>query len=362
MKLLVIGLDRSIAERGSRSSDRQRAYYAGWDVDIVILATGESVMCELNPGLRIHITGGSNKAVALWRGLRLSRRIARRQIPKVVSAQDTLWSGFVALSASYASGVHLHLQDHSGFFARSPSTVTEWFFRPFAIHYIQRAQRIRTVSERGAKGLEKFGIPRERIDVIPIATDLSRFISIPPIDASRLNVLCIARLEPEKGVDVLLNAWKTVCVSRPSARLQIVGGGKLRQNLEAQMNALGVASSVDFIGRQKDVVPYLAWSSLVVQPSCFEGWGLSIIEAAASGRPVVMTNVGCAGEIICDGVSGRVVSIGDASAFARAILEVSNDPKMTQQYAEAAKKRVKSLPTPAQTVEHIRQSFERAAE
>jgi len=357
MKLLVVGLDRTVADAISASAKRQQIYYSGWDVDIVILATGTAVTSELAPGLRVHVSGGSNKIVALWRGCRLAKKIARHRMPEVVSSQDASWSGLVASCVAHHIHAKFHLQDHSGLFARRPFTMAEKVLCSYSKRLARRARRIRTVSQRGAQGLIRLGIPSERIDVIPIATDLSRFHSIPSADPSVLHVLCVARLEPEKGINVLLDAWKIVIASRPDARLRIVGDGSLRTSLEAR-----AGMNVEFVGRQEDVVPHLAWSTVAVQPSYFEGWGLSVIEAAAAGRPVIMTDVGCAGEIIRDGESGRVVPVGDVEAFANAILDVADHPEKAKTFVENARKHVNKLRTPEKTVEAVRSSFERAAE
>ena len=362
-KLLVVGIDRAVAEPGSSSAERQRAYYAGWEVDIVLLATGEAVERELVPGLRVHVTGGANKIVALWRGFVMARKIARERAPEVVSAQDPLWSGLVACHAARSIQAPFHLQDHSGFFARASDSATPSVLRVMAKFLARHARRIRTVSARGARGLAELGISADSIDQIPIATDVNLFLSIAP-SSSASNVLCVARLEQEKGVDVLLRVWRKVVDINKDARLRVAGQGGERANLEQLVKELELQGSVELLGQQTidSLVTQLEWSTLVVQPSWFEGWGLSVIEAAAAGRPVVMTDVGCAGEVIVDGVSGRVVAPGDEEALARAVIDVLSQPEEARRLASAARERVQGLLSPTETVAHIRESFERAAQ
>lgn len=362
-------MDRSIADKTSAAADRQRAYYDGWDVDIIIIAKGDPQIVDLAPGLKVHVSGGTTKFSALMKGRRLARCLAKEKHPDVVTAQDPLWSGRVASSAACASGAALHIQDHSGFFARKPFGMMEKCLAPSARRIARRADRIRTVSERGARGLENIGVDEKRIDIIPIATDLRIFNVSGDANYEKFKVLCVARLEPEKGVDVLLKAWKEITddylndKNSPKPYLRIIGDGSLRKKLEKKVNELGIDEFVGFKGKQnhESVYAEIADSSIVVQPSYFEGWGLSVIEAAAAGRPVVMTDVGAAGEIIVDKVSGRVVHVGDISAFAQAIRDVFTDVLERDKYIKEAKLRVQKLPTPEQTVDLIRQSFEKTA-
>jgi glycosyltransferase involved in cell wall biosynthesis len=97
-----------------------------------------------------------------------------------------------------------------------------------------------------------------------------------------------------------------------------------------------------------------------VQPSYFEGWGLAVIEAAAAGVPIVMTDVGCAGEIIKDGENGLVVPPGNVTALAEALERVMKDEALRSALAEAVRRAVANLAGPEATAEAIRSSLEAA--
>jgi len=357
MRILSIGLDRAAADRGTRTARRQIEYFAGWRADIVILATGEKADAELAPGIMAHLVGGRNKLVALVRGWRSAWKMARKHRPDAVTAQDALWCGLIAYSIAKCRGIPLHIQDHGAYFARPPFSFSEKFLAPAARLIVRGAQRVRTVGERGAAGLRRVGVSERAIDVMPIATEAGRFADIgEPGRAS--NVLCIARLEPEKGVDVLLKAWKTIAGKLPEARLRIVGDGSLRQTLETSAKESGIDGSVEFFGKSEDVKPHLAWASVVVQPSWFEGWGLAVVEAAAAARPVVMTDTGCAGRAVIHGVSGLVVAPGDAAGLARAVMGLLADPAVSREMGRRGRDLAQGLPTPEETVASIRRSFE----
>jgi glycosyltransferase involved in cell wall biosynthesis len=110
---------------------------------------------------------------------------------------------------------------------------------------------------------------------------------------------------------------------QPSWHLTVAGSGKLVGPLSHLASSLG--ASVTWIEHQADVAPYLAKANIAVVPSLTEGWGLAAIEAAAAGLPIVMTDVGCAGELLVDGESALVVPPNDSNALSAAIARLASD-------------------------------------
>ncbi len=357
--LLSIGLDYALVDVQSPAAQRQRAYYSGWRADIIVLGTGASSFVEIAPQLHVHVTGGKNRVDAFFRGMSLAKKLCSQQRVDVVTAQDPLWCGLLGYMTACRAHAAFHLQDHSGFFSRNIKTFTEKLLTPVANFLARRARRIRTVSRRGEKGILSLGVSVDRIDVIPIATNTQVFLSVEPAH-SALHVLCVARLEWEKGVDVLLDAWSSVIARVPEARLRIAGDGSQREELEKKCIQLKISSSVEFVGRRGTIVDDLAWSSVVVQPSRFEGWGMAVIEAAAAGRPVIMTEVGCAGEVIVHDQTGLVVPIDRSDLLADATIDLLTHPARAQMLGEAARERVSALPTVDETAAAIRSSLERS--
>lgn len=276
----------------------------------------------------------------------------------LVTTQDPFFCGWIGRVAARRMKIPLHVQDHSGAFAREPFGWKERMLYSVARSIIKHAQRIRTVSQRGKRGLMALGIPESKIDVIPIATDIAAFSRVDRALALPDEVLTVTRLEREKGVDVLLQAFVEVQKARPQASLVIVGDGSLRKGYERMARRLGIGSSVLFVGKEADVKPFLARAGVYVQPSRFEGWGLAVIEAAAAGMPIVMSDVGCAGEIIKDGESGLVVPPGNSKALAVALLKILSDASLAQGVGIAAKQAVANLPDAQTTAALIRASLE----
>lgn len=181
------------------------------------------------------------------------------------------------------------------------------------------------------------------VQVIPNGVDLERFrpaaTGAPPTVQMR-TVLFVGRLSYQKGVDVLLHAWRTVREQLPEpekARLTIVGAGPRRGQLEQLGLALGIADSVEFAGLQCDVAPWLAHSDLLVLPSRWEGMPNAVLEAMACGLPCVATRVSGSEDVIEHGVNGMLVEPGDPQALARAVLALLVDSTLRRKYGRAAR-------------------------
>ncbi len=282
----------------------------------------------------------------------------------LVTAQDPFFSGWIGYMIARRTGAGLQIQDHSACFARRPFGWKERVLRGPAMWLVRRADRVRTVSVRGQEALVRVGVPASRIDVIPILTPPPVFRAHavrPPATTGVYAVLCVARLEAEKGVDVLLRAFAMVVAEHPSVRLRIAGDGSKRRMLEDLVKRLSLGASVEFLGTVKDVSGLYTSSDIYVQPSYFEGWGMAVCEAAAAGLPIVMTDTGCAGEVVFDRMNGCIVRAGNASVLADALRELVRDPLRAQRMGHASVECMRAcLKRYPDSVQSVRMSFERA--
>jgi len=177
------------------------------------------------------------------------------------------------------------------------------------------------VSERLARdAIERIGADPSRTLVIPNTFDTSTFElrTVPP---SGETLLSVGRLVDVKAHSVLLEAVAVLAGERPRLRLRVVGEGPERGSLEAQARDLGIADRVVFLGalpREQLSAEYRS-ADLFVLPSLREGFGVVLIEALASGTPVVATRSG-GPESIVDASLGELAEPGDAPSLARAIV------------------------------------------
>ena len=192
------------------------------------------------------------------------------------------------------------------------------------------------------------GIPRGKVRTILNGVDIPRFRSAHPINRSALgwrdeNVVigCVARLEPEKGHAILLDAFRRVHARRPHARLLLIGGGSERQRLEILSSNFGLNGSVQFLGSRADIPELLAACDLVTLASVQEGLPMALLEAMAAGKPVVATKVGIVPELVQGGQTGLLVPPGDAELLAEALDTLVTDQIKGQRLAAAALELVK---------------------
>jgi len=153
--------------------------------------------------------------------------------------------------------------------------------------------------------------------------------------SARSLILTPARLDEQKGHKYLLKAAAMV----PEAVFVLAGDGPVRAELEEQARALGVADRVVFLGYREDIPALLAACDLFVLPSLFEGYPLSVMEAAAAQKPIVATAVGGTDEAIRHGETGLLVPPADPAALAKAIRTLLSEPALAARLAAAARAR-----------------------
>lgn len=156
-------------------------------------------------------------------------------------------------------------------------------------------------------------------------------------------ILFVGRLVPVKGVSVLLGAFGRIASAFPDAALTIVGDGPERTGLEAAAAALGLGDRVVFTGHlnQEQVAAQMTKSDLFVLPSFAEGLPVVLMEALASGLPVIATRVAGTPELVEDKVTGRIVEAGDEQQLAWAIQECLMDPRTALEMARQGRSRVR---------------------
>jgi glycosyltransferase involved in cell wall biosynthesis len=186
--------------------------------------------------------------------------------------------------------------------------------------------------------MHRFDLPG--MQLIPNGVDITRFAyssTTPHQDERARTVICVSKLRYEKGIDVLLQAWRLVHDEAPQARLIIVGDGPLRTPLEHLAHALDVADCVEFTGRQADVPAQLHRAGLAVLSSRFEGMPNAVLEAMACGLPCVATCVSGSEDIIRHGANGLLVEPEDVEGLAQALLAMLRDPELARTYGRAAR-------------------------
>ena len=145
------------------------------------------------------------------------------------------------------------------------------------------------------------------------------------------------RLETQKGLVFLLQAWAALVARRPLARLVLLGDGPLHQELVRSAASLGIADSVLFAGWRDDAAALLVAADLFCLPSLWEAFGYVLLEAMAAGVPILASRVGGIPEVLAEGEFGRLCPPGDAPALAAGIAAALNEREALAAVAEKAK-------------------------
>lgn len=204
------------------------------------------------------------------------------------------------------------------------------------------------VSQYVADVLTKEGMPEEKISVKPCFTyQLTDFGEIDYAD--RKDVLFVGRLSEEKGLPLLLEAWRRVAPNQ--SKLKIIGDGALPTDLPANVEFLGKKSA-------RDVQKAMSQAAFVVMPGLWaEPFGRVAIEAFAQGAPVIATGIGGVANIIENGVNGSLFPRADASALAEVIQEYISNPNKRRRYGLAARQAYIDFYTPAKNVEYLERVY-----
>ena len=218
--------------------------------------------------------------------------------------------------------------------ARLASGADAGYYQRMMLAAVQWADRVICVSRATAEALAAMGAQRERLLVIPTGVDLDRFSprdrGVCRAELARVLgrsvsqdtplLLFAGNLVPVKQVDRLLRAMAELA---PDVRLAIVGEGSESDRLRAVAGELGLGDRVLFAGwRPREEIPtWLAAADLIVLPSASEGMPLIILEALASGTPVVASRVGGVPECVEDGVTGILVDPATAEGLAAGLTD-----------------------------------------
>lgn len=147
----------------------------------------------------------------------------------------------------------------------------------------------------------------------------------------------VGRLNWAKDHVLLLTAFRLVLETVPNARLAIIGDGELKADLVRKANELGITHAVHFLGDRSDVPKLLCGFDVFVLSSKTEGYSIALLEASASGVPMIVTDVGGNREIVTDNVTGRVIAYGDAVSYSEALAELMQDVTLRLRLGAGAK-------------------------
>ncbi len=379
MKIVSIGSDRSVFEDDSVVRGRllEQASLVSELHVIVFTPKGEKFKkLELGRQLTVYPTSSAGKFAFLPDAYRIGCEILKGvhgqekgKTKWLVSTQDPFESGGIGYLLARRFGIPLHVALHTDPFSK------EWKNERMSNHVrfavaaflLRNAAGVRVVSERIARSVRALGVPALRITRVPIYVDVQNFIDAKPtFDLHRSYpeftqiVLSIGRLQPEKNFHGLIRAFAKVRKTHDGALLLIVGSGPERDRLLTLANSLDLGRSVTILPWARDVVSYYKTCDIYAQPSLYEGWGLAVIEAMASGTPVIMSDVGCAGEVVRSEETGLVVQPRNEEELVFGLNRLLSDNRLRLNLSGNGVKEALLLATKAETLMLYQESWEKA--
>lgn len=214
----------------------------------------------------------------------------------------------------------------------------------------RRTERLVALSESQREELlRRYRIGRStQYTVIPLGLDLERFSAVDSlrgylrkelaIPSEAPVIAIVGRLVPIKDHFLFLDVARRVLDERGDSVFLIVGDGPLRAELEARTREMGFGNNCRFLGWRRDLERVYADADVVVLTSRNEGTPVSLIEAAASGKPVVATNVGGVKDVVKDGSSGLLAGSRDPRKIAGLILGLIGDMSRAKEMGRAGRK------------------------
>lgn len=204
--------------------------------------------------------------------------------------------------------------------------------------FVYRRHAFEAISESTRDDLVARGVKRESIRVIFPGIDSSHYTPNPLVRSERPLFAYLGRLKKYKGVDLVLRAFAASAI--PDAELEVAGAGEFRPELERLAGTLGVAGRVRFLGRIDETAKIAllrrAWATLFASPK--EGWGITNLEAAASGTPVIASNSPGIRESVRHGETGFLVPHGDVAAMAASMRNLSGERALVERLGIAARR------------------------
>lgn len=209
---------------------------------------------------------------------------------------------------------------------------------------LRRAERVIALTPREATLLEAWGVPADRIAVVPNGVDTAEFSALRRAGATgrEVTALFAGRCYPrQKGLEVLLQAMTQVPAAR-SLRLRIVGedwGGYAM--VAALTREFQLQDRVTLVGRvaRQDLLDEFARADIFVLPSLFDSFPIALLEAMAAGLPVIATRVGGVPDVVRGGETALLVDPGDAMGLARTLDTLARDEGLRRELGNRGRER-----------------------
>ncbi len=363
-RVLMISSDANVLKDGSSVKSRMIEYGdLVKELRIIVFANlRQNYQFQISKNVFVYPTDSRNKLMRIPDAYKIGKMIlAGAGDQWLITSQDPFECGLAGWLIKRKFSAPLQMQIHTDFL--NSYFKKESFLNRIRVliarFLIPRADCLRVVSERIKKSLLPVTRYPLRVTVLPIFVDVKKIQEVaiqtdlhkkyPQFD---FIILMASRLTKEKNIGLAIEAMADVIKKYSKTGLVVVGEGPEFPNLKVQISNLKTTTQISNLDKQiifepwtNDLVSYYKTADLFLLTSNYEGYGRTAIEAMAANCPVIMTNVGLAGDILINGENGLIVPIGHKEELAEAILSLIENPELRNDLAKNAQKIIGFWPT-----------------
>ncbi len=345
MRVLIISTDKNILLPGSSARERMLEYGKLFEELHIIVVNKEGNFSNQTQS-NVFIYPTNTRFILFYLGdiLGIAGRILESNSISdfIITAQDFAELGLAGYILKKKYNIPLQIQVHTDVFSpyfKKQSCLNR--IRVFlAKILLLKADGIRVVSLRIKNSIKEKG---SKIKTDPVVSPI--FVDVKGIKAQSAKfdlhnkypqnnfiVLMASRLTKEKNILLAVEVFKEVIKKFPKVLLLIVGDGPEKEKIEQRINSLGLIDNVVIESWNEDLISYYKTADMFLLTSNYEGYGRTVVEAMAAGLPVVMTDVGLAGDILVNEKNGLVVKVDDKIELIRAILRMLEDKNLRNHF------------------------------
>jgi cellulose synthase/poly-beta-1,6-N-acetylglucosamine synthase-like glycosyltransferase/glycosyltransferase involved in cell wall biosynthesis len=311
---------------------------AGHSVTLVCGNDGKNLTKEYVNGIKIVRRGGFY-TVYFWAMIYYLLRLRKHTdvIIESVNGAPFFTSVFAPSVPKFLLIHHVHQDVFRNHLPFALSQIAQFVERRL-MPYLYRNDKIITISESSKRDIINLGLSNseQHIDIVNPSIEPRQYKKLKK--SADPSFVYLGRLKAYKNIDIAVRAFAQLVKILPKATLSIVGDGEELVNLQHLVNELGISKNVVFHGKVSDKLKasILARSWVLLQPSSVEGWGITVIEANASGTPVIASDVNGLKDSVIDGVTGILVPVRNIEVLYSVMVSMAKSKKLTSAFAKRA--------------------------
>jgi glycosyltransferase involved in cell wall biosynthesis len=296
----------------------------------------------------LHFQSQKDLLVYSWQAYWFSRKLIKNGGYNLSHSFFTVPCGFLSLVFKWQFGlpfvVSLRGADVPGYSERFG--VIYALLRPL-IRLIWGKAAAVVANSQGLKNLALESVPKQKIEVIYNGINIDQFK--PDLSQKAEDHFIIttgaSRVTHRKGLNYLFEAVAQLVPKYPNIFLRIMGEGNAREDLEKLVLDLNLKRNIEFLGRiaREKTAPFYQEANIFVLPSLNEGMSNAMLEALATGLPLVATDTGGSKELIQEGENGFIIKMKDSADIAEKIEKLINDPELVKKMGEASRKKAEGM-------------------